>query len=460
MRVRPTALVVLFACSFAACTFSLPVVPIPDSGADAGELIEDSGAADAGISDLGFEDAAALDASSTDAFVLDASPADVSFPDVSVVDAGSSFPFVVSNFDPNIVEPAKPNTTLDCGTSTFTYDSANDTAMFSGWCSGQTPPTPSVQIAGTDQEVVVLAFGSLNIAQGSRLRLAGDRPIILAVYGSANIAGEIDATGSGSTPGPGGGDVFHCGNGAGEAGSSAVASFARGGGGGGGFGSMGRSGGVGVFSGLAGEGGTTNGNDSLIPLRGGCSGGNGARPNPQLPTPLGGGGGGAVQLSVSDLLEVNGTISASGGGGAGGGIRSGGGGGGAGGAVLLEAGSLQVGNAAFVTANGGGGGEGGSAQGPGVSDPGNDGAKRSAMSASGGSGESNSGGDGGNGGALFQDAQIGASGQRCNNCQVNQGGGGGGGGGGRGRIRLRAHAQCTIANTQSISPSPILNNCP
>lgn len=116
-----------------------------------------------------------------------------------------------------------------------------------------------------------------------------------------------------------------------------------GGAGGGGFGSKGGAGAGGVAQSggshftLGAAGGNPSGEPSLVPLRGGCDGGN-----------TNGNGGGAIQLvsrsSISILAE--GKIVANGGGGYFGG--------GAGGGILLEAPTVVI--SGYLLANGGGGG--------------------------------------------------------------------------------------------------------
>lgn len=106
--------------------------------------------------------------------------------------------------------------------------------------------------------------------------------------------------------------------------------------GGSGFGSPGGSGGA--ARGVAGgRGGAATGNESLVPLRGGC----------------GGRAGGAIQLVSRSQINIAGTVAANGLPGAGAG-RSGGGGGASGGGILLEAPIVTV--LGTVVANGGAGG--------------------------------------------------------------------------------------------------------
>jgi hypothetical protein len=99
--------------------------------------------------------------------------------------------------------------------------------------------------------------------------------------------------------------------------------------------------------------GKIRGNETLIPLIGGCAGGSAG----DCPTP-GGAGGGAVQISVAGYLDVNGTVWANGGDGESGcGTENeqGGTGGGAGGGILLEAMMLDTTDSTIEAAGGKGG---------------------------------------------------------------------------------------------------------
>ncbi|MDD9947683.1 MAG: hypothetical protein OXU20_41970, partial [Myxococcales bacterium] len=120
--------------------------------------------------------------------------------------------------------------------------------------SGTTAPPGPQELCGTTvmpyvttqpadgSEVVVIPLISLDVASGERLRFVGERPVVLAIYGDAHIAGELDASGVGSTPGAGGNQA--CGESAGTPGESS-GNDGGGGGGGGGFSSPGADGGAG-----------------------------------------------------------------------------------------------------------------------------------------------------------------------------------------------------------------------
>lgn len=137
-------------------------------------------------------------------------------------------------------------------------------------------------------------------------------------------------------------------------------SYSSSAGGGGGFGTNGAKGGdVTNNSNPGGPAGIANGNERLVPLRGGCQGG---RVN-DGGTPLlmrGGGGGGAIQLVSRTRINIDGQVNVEG--------EQGGTedydnplgnlvltGGGSGGAILLEAPSVNLGASAHLAARGGDG---------------------------------------------------------------------------------------------------------
>ena len=294
------------------------------------------------------------------------------------------FPYTPSNFDPGAVDFGNaPNATLNCGTTTI--DTTPGTPTLDNWC-GNAPPR-IVQNQNSGPAVVIVPLRGLTIAQGSTLRLVGNRPVLLAVIGDVSIDGSIDASADGATPGAGGN--WSCGASAGGNGQGDNL-FGAGGGGGGGYGTQGGPGGNST-GGERGNPGGTRGNGNISPLLGGCNGGLGGR----CDNVAGAAGGGAVQISATGNVRATGSLSADGGFGSRGcGNDNGATGGGSGGAVLIEARSLDVGSATLSAR----GGDGGSSDGNGG---------RGATNA-------NSSGDNGGSGGLN---------------------GGGGGGGGYGRIR-------------------------
>jgi len=363
------------------------------------------------------------------------------------VDAGPEplFPFDPTNFDPEILRDLDlMPVTLGCSMPSF--DSTDLT--FTDWCGAE--PVVTVVGQSDDSELVVLAMTSLSVEAGSTLRLVGDRPVALVVLGDASVAGTIDASANGVTPG--GGGLVSCANGA-SAGTNETTGSA-GGGSGGGFGTVGGAGGSGYSDSVHVSGGTVAGGSTLSPLRGGCPGGAGGKSTSTGATGgAGGGGGGAFQLTVAGELAVTGELLASGGGGrAGAKSRDGGGGGGSGGAILLEAGSYDLDAAAVIAANGGSGAGGQSALSM-DSASGSDG-EASAAAAPGGS-ATNSGGDGGAGASLTTASEDGSDGSSS----VFTGGGGGGGGGGVGRIRINGAESCVPSGVLSPQPSVVCPSC-
>jgi len=341
------------------------------------------------------------------------------------------FPYPPSNFDPAVLPQGLPDVNLDCGDQVG-FDSA--TMTFSSWCAGE--PMPEVVDA---VDVVILAFGSLQLGMTTQLGMTGDRPVIVAVVGDAAIDGTLHARGVADVGGAGANS--DCGTGAGG-----QSGHKKGGGGGAGFGGSGADGG----GSTSGDGAAAWGEETLSPLRGGCSGGNG-----QNGSSDGGGGGGGLQLSVAGVLTVAGVISASGGGGQrGSGSTGSGGGGGSGGGVLIEADEAILEASAFISANGGGGAGGQADDGGDTKNgqDGDDGEPASAARAQGGNGGNgdDSGGDGGDGGSEVGPAQSGGG-------PNGSDAGGAGGGGGVGRIHIHGASSCTL--DAGASPAPSTSGC-
>ena len=307
-------------------------------------------------------------------------------------------------------------------------------------------------------EVAIFGVRSLAIADGGRLWIAGDRPVLILVEQTASIAGALDA-GGGHSGATGMVDCQECagaGGGAGSTDLTAASGCGPGldgnyypamdetGGGGGGLGSVGGRGGD--SNGGAAVGGdvtpiTGCPGDDLIPLEGGSGGGQGALTG-AVGGAEGGGGGGAVQITalLSISLLATADLYAGGAGGVGTMADYGGGGGGAGGGVLLEAPEVMVASGARITANGGGGGSGREAN------RGENGA-RSGVRASGGAGNGtgNNDGRGGLGGVGALTGQVATQG----NGTID----GTGGGGGAGVVRINTVDPFLLPNVV-ISPPP------
>ncbi|HEY1551308.1 MAG TPA: hypothetical protein VGG28_25945, partial [Kofleriaceae bacterium] len=143
------------------------------------------------------------------------------------------------------------------------------------------------------------------------LHVTGPRMLVLLAARELTVGTLLDASGHGSTPGPGA-IAGYSGSAADALTNAAGGSFAT-------PGAADRSGSDSI--------GATYGDPSLVPLAGGMIGQDGTGGS-------GGGGGGGVQLSAGEQLEIDGAIEVDGGGAAGGTgswASSGGGGGGAGG---------------------------------------------------------------------------------------------------------------------------------
>ena len=266
-------------------------------------------------------------------------------------------------------------------------------------------------------DVVVLSVGSLNIPAGVKLTPVGDRPAAIMSAGDVTIAGSIEAIGGLAVTS----EPCFGGSSGGTGADNDVP-----GGGGGGFGQAGAGGGTIVGIGAGKSGGSATGTATLIPLRGGCSGGTDALGSA-------GRGGGAVQITSATAIHVSGAIGANG---AGGVVSSGGG---SGGAILLEAPTVELTGGLF--ANGGGGGCGGFSAGANGSN-----STTPALGANcGGNPGTASGGNGGAG------TVAPTSGSSTTN-RVGSVDRAGGGGGAIGRIRVNT-LDMTIAGGGSQSPA-------
>lgn len=289
---------------------------------------------------------------------------------------------------------------------------------------------PSVVTLSDGREAAVLPLESLTIPAGATLKVAGKRPVILAVKGDVAIHGTISTAAGAVTNGVAGGAPWRtaahlpglCPIETAAGGGGASRSTDTSGGGGGAFCGKGGNSALPTGTGLPVLGGTPYGTETLVPLVGGSSGGSG-----DFAPSTGPAGGGAVQIVsgssivVSDTGVINmggwASIESSG---------SRGGGGGSGGAILLEAPFVTV--RGVLAANGAGGSNGY------LSHP------KSGLPSD---QPALGGGDGGGRGAAG-DTAAGTDGRNS-----------GGGGGGAGRIRLNAGCGGTVTVTPAaiISPS-------
>ncbi|MBV8758367.1 MAG: hypothetical protein JO257_13860 [Deltaproteobacteria bacterium] len=273
----------------------------------------------------------------------------------------------------------------------------------------------------------LLHVSSIRIAAGHPFGATGKLPLILVSDGPVVIEDGLLIGANGQ------------GHGGCTARQGTTGTMWGGGGGGGGFGHAGADGGQ-NDTGSANPGGSANGPDTLVPLEGGCQGGDGGIGNDPTGSAAGGAGGGALEISsrVSISMANTALVLAPGGGGTGGMRTRGGGGGGAGGAILLEAPDLALGGA--ICAPGGGGGQGalptGAARNGGTS---------TTQCVPGASSSGNQGPGGVGGLAATQLPTVGGAGSAGAN-----GWGGGGGGGGYGHI----HFHTVNAPTGSATVKP------
>jgi hypothetical protein len=218
--------------------------------------------------------------------------------------------------------------------------------------------------------VMVVRLTGLTITNGHIIRLVGDKPIVFLVAGNVTVdsGGQIDASATGTTPGPGGSDAAVCGMSTGVSGEPNTRGSA--GGGGGGFGTAGGTGGGGMMTPDGGTAGVAGGAANLQPLTGGCSGGSGASIGDAGTGGSGGAGGGAFEISASGTIIIGtasntAILSAAGGGSAApgtGGMQNNvgyydnaSGGGGSGGGILLVSPVLATfGTGGIVRVHGGG----------------------------------------------------------------------------------------------------------
>ena len=386
-----------------------------------------------------FHDGAALGLGSGSGSAIDAPNGDIML-DIPALDAPPMFDIVhVSTADQAAV------------TATADVDWGSGPVMIDTMALTVTPALPMgarIHMIAQDPSGPDLAILEVHsLTSTGTITVHGARPLVIYAVTSMTIGGTLDAGAHGAMmPGPG---ALTSGSGLGLAGTHA-GTYSDGGGGGGSFGTAGaRGGNASETAGVTGNGGapgTIYGDAQLSVLQGGVPGG-GAMPNPcggaPMP-PLGGAGGGAIQLS-SPAITLDGTIIAGGGGGQGGilctGNMSSAGGGGSGGAIYVQA-FMLAGNGKLV-AGGGGGGSGANWGGGGANQmnghPGGD--ANMTTAAQGGATVLTDGGAGGNGAA----ATAATQGADVSSTYPD----GGGGGGGAGRVYLAIPASTTVSLTSA-----------
>ena len=325
-------------------------------------------------------------------------------------------------------------------------------------------PAPAGVSFAVENGLAGIAASQVTVPANATVRVTGALPLVIVSGSSISVAGRIDISAHGVSPGAGGAGPGAGGAGAGTAGNQNAAGDS--GGSGAGYGtSGGKSGddtgtgcGIGGTKGVA--GGTTTGAPALTTLAGGAGGGAG-KPGScdptNYPAAVGGAGGGALQLTAATSITVAGAINAGGGGGQGGCKDPGqansgsGAGGGSGGAIFLETPALTV--TGTLAANGGGGGGGavltaGGAGGDGLA---------AATAATAGAG----GDDAAAGGAEVTTDRGGvgsSTGKGGDTLNDNMCRNTGGSGGGAGRIRVRSRgAATTTGSTVSPDASAVTN---
>lgn len=340
------------------------------------------------------------------------------------------FPYQPTNFDVvQVRAPPMVPTVLDCGETTIDT-SGTGLPRTTNWCGNQVFEASIIKQDG-GLDAVLVSMSGLTISSDAGLTITGNKPIIFAVFGDVSITGQVVSKSGAAL----------CTSSAGRDGMSVGLTHT--GGSGAGFSTAGGAGGdaANIPSNTVGPpGGAPESNATASPLRGGCAGGRGGNQSAAAAP-----GGGAVQISASGTMAINGRIAAPGEGGRGGAFAAAGNGGGSGGLVVLEAHELTISGGA-ITANGGGGGEGGGLL---EGNPGTDGRIDAAAGAPGGSGGPPLGGIGGTGGFTLAPT----AGETKTN--------GGGGGGSSGRLFFRGAASCSIGPQVILSPLPALDaGCP
>jgi hypothetical protein len=279
--------------------------------------------------------------------------------------------------------------------------------------------------ASSPPRVRVYAVGSLKAGE---VTVSGDHALAIVSNGDIVIEGHVSVSANGTeSGGPGAVTTAECRGGVGVEHICGTPCVAVGGAGGGGFGTPGARGGDGGTSeSQGGVGGGEVGSPDLLPLRGGCDGGEVESGDTSLP----GRGGGALQLVSRSRIIVAGALSANGGGGHHAGAGSGG-------AILLEAPRVVI--SGVAAANGGGGGC--------RFRKGLDG-RRNAIPADGAECPDEEVGDGGSGAAGAEGPRRGEDPPSAGVAALA-----GSGGGGAGRIRINV-AEGGLETTGTVSPEP------
>ncbi len=236
-------------------------------------------------------------------------------------------------------------------------------SVVSGFDSGSTgvdgPFNPTENTVLQVPEDGIFNFTTINIPAGVTVTFKKNfrnTPVYILATGDVVIDGNISVDGADAVnqfPGEGGPGGFDGGaggptltaggNGLGPGGGEGGKVLSQGigsGGGGGGFGTNGENG-FKSFGGTGevGKGGSTYGNEKLLPITGGSGGGGGGGCRNNQVGGAGGGGGGAIVIASSSTITINGTLTANGGKGA---MLCSGGGGGSGGAIRFIADKIII----------------------------------------------------------------------------------------------------------------------
>jgi hypothetical protein len=314
---------------------------------------------------------------------------------------------------------------------------------------------------GGTLDVAVLAVKTLTIA--ANVKVTGTRPLVVVASDSITITGTLDGGAKNTVPGPGGG-VAGQGAGAGKDGTHAGTYNDSGGGGGGALAAGSKGGDTSLAGAVAvgGSGGALFTGNSVVTLPGGASGGRQSAEKCAAGIANGGAGagGGSIQLSARNEIDISGNVDVGGGGGLGGCLngmadQGSGAGGGSGGAVWLESPTVKLSGGAW--ANGGSGGSGaegllGSNGVPGGN--GNDGTM-STIPAVGGASPGMYAGGGATGGTGTGSTASSGSAPGMPTPGMTFTANAGGGGGSAGTITIRYRGMASLSG--NISPSPQLD---
>ena len=302
-------------------------------------------------------------------------------PDAPIPDAPDAPPICAgwhpAHFMPCMIGTPKPPLVITASGSPWTYA----TAVMGGVLSDKVGAVLSsnVVVQQSDNSMVaVLNVEDLVVEPGAVLNVIGDKPLIIASWGTIVVNGTIDAGSSTYETsavthvdgplrtGAGANRTANCSGLTGQPGTTAQNTGGSGGGGGGGYHGGGGDGTTGDTVQVAGGPGGLKMAQAPTVIRGGCAGGGSGTagatgwqaPATAATFAAGGAGGGAIELAAMTSISVPTGALVNAGGAAGGGAPQGsavgGGGGGSGGYLRIEAPMIAL--SGTLSANGGGGG--------------------------------------------------------------------------------------------------------